>query len=531
MTLITRQGKGSKISAQEMDSNMDYLEQNNTINIVEIASQIGPFDEDKVNYINKIEITENKTLYRGVLYGESESPISEIILKYNNSANSQLDIDLEYGDSYYFSGDLIYEGNGEHQITRLTSFLEYRPSLNGLGNAWGFSGGFNSGVHTIKIQPDGKMLAGGVFTIYGGDGHNRIIRLNFDGSVDSSFWIGDGFNNTVTTIQLQSDGKILVGGSFTQYNNITRNRIVRLNSDGSIDNTFSIGTGFNGQVTSIAIQSDGKILVSGQFGNYNNLSSTGFMVRLNTDGSVDNTFSIGTGFSAFVQTIRLQSDGKILVGGAFTSYNGTSINRIARLNSDGSIDNTFSIGTGFADNFLMTIEIQSDGKLLIGGTFTSYNGTSSNRIVRLNSDGSRDNIFNVGAGFNSTVSTIQLSSDGKVFVGGEFSEYDGVTRNKFAVLNSNGSLDNNMVINFGTSTVNVILLKSDVTLFIGTQGGVTKRIYNYNNNSYMNIPTSLGSSVNSPGTLDVSLEGKLTLLPRYSTKKFILDFNLIQIKN
>ena len=104
------------------------------------------------------------------------------------------------------------------------------------------------------------------------------------------------------------------------------------------------------------------------------------------DGSIDNTFEIGTGFNDITRATKTQTDGKIIVGGVFTSYNGTGRNRIVRLNTDGSIDNTFSIGTGFdsaINSNVDSIEIQNDGKIIVTGPFTSYNGNARNRIVRL----------------------------------------------------------------------------------------------------------------------------------------------------
>ena len=530
MTLITRQGKGSRISTQEMDDNMDYLEQNSIINITGITSQIGPFDEDKINYINKIEVTENKTVYKGVLYGEHESPMSEIILKYNDSVNNQSDIDFEYGDSYFLSGDLIYKRNEEYEIVKFETGLRYNPSTSGtFDGSFNIGNGLNGRVNAIQVQSDGKVLVGGEFTQYSGVFHNRIMRLNFDGSTDSSFWFGDGFNNSVISIQIQSDGKLLMGGDFSSYDNVSRNRITRLNSNGSIDNTFNIGTGFNGRVETIQIQSDGKILVGGTFSSYNGTTSNK-IIRLNSDGSVDNTFNIGTGFNSDVISIQIQSDTKILVGGEFTEYNGTTSNKIIRLNSDGGIDNTFNVGTGFNDD-VETIQIQSDGKILVGGLFTEYNGTTSNGLIRLNSDGSVDDTLYIGTGFDGSVLTIQIQSDGKILVGGGFQGYSGTTSNHITRLNSDGSIDDT----FGggcDSDVYVILLKSDVTLFVGGDfsNNFGKMSADYQGERWTLLSSFFGDSL-SYSVLDVNSEGKLTLLLRINTEKFILDFNLTQIKN
>jgi uncharacterized delta-60 repeat protein len=294
-------------------------------------------------------------------------------------------------------------------------------SVGSLDESFIYGSGFNAIVNTIQIQSDGKILVGGNFTEYDNTGANRIIRLNSDGSIDETFVYGSGFNDEVVTIAIQSDGKILVGGAFAQYDGTLSNYIIRLNSDGSVDNTFSVGTGFNSTVLTISIQSDGKILVGGVFTSYKGTGAKN-IIRLNSNGSIDNTFVYGTGFNVLVRIIQIQSDGKILVGGDFQDYDGIPAYKIIRLNPDGSIDNTFINGSGF-NSIVNTIQIQSDGKILVGGNFTEYNGTVTNYIIRLNSDGSIDNTFNVGAGFNAAVLTISIQSDGKILIGGNFNSY------------------------------------------------------------------------------------------------------------
>jgi uncharacterized delta-60 repeat protein len=190
--------------------------------------------------------------------------------------------------------------------------------------------------------------------------------LNSDGSRDTGFVTGTGFNSTVEAIAVQSDGKILVGGFFTTYDGVTQNRITRLNSDGSRDTGFVIGTGFNSTVNVIALQSDGKILVGGSFTLYNGGAEI-YITRLNTDGSRDTGFVTftSTGFSSTVRVIVVQPNGKILVGGDFTSYKGVTRRRIAILNTDGSspteLDN---VNEGSPYNFVMTTANVSDSTAL-----------------------------------------------------------------------------------------------------------------------------------------------------------------------
>jgi uncharacterized delta-60 repeat protein len=184
---------------------------------------------------------------------------------------------------------------------------------------------------------------------------------------------------------LQPDGKVLAGFDPADTSNTLA--VARYLTDGALDGSFAPAGIFKpgGMVNVIVVQPDGKIIAGGDF---RSINSTGYhrIVRLNGDGSIDNTFAEGAGFDSTVTDIRRQPDGKLLVAGYFTSYNGTARNRIARLNSDGSLDHNFDVGTGF-NELVQTIALQQDGKVLAGGMFTGYNGTGRNRIARLlNSD-------------------------------------------------------------------------------------------------------------------------------------------------
>ena len=334
-----------------------------------------------------------------------------------------------------------------------------QSSAGSINTSFVYGTGFGTGVYpivySIAIQSDGKTLVGGGFTDYNGIPANRIIRLNSDGSVDASFVYGTGFgtniNRWVQTIAIQSDGKILVGGTFLDYNGTSANKIIRLNPNGSIDNSFIYGTGFGSglftTVRSIAIQSDGKIVVGGNFSQYKGVSSNN-IIRLNTDGSKDTSFVIGSGFNNNVNSIAIQSDGKILLGGVFTDYNGTPANNIIRLNTNGSIDTSFVYGTGF-DNNVYSVVMQSDSKILIGGEFNNYNGISANKIIRLNPNGFIDTSFVYGTGFDNNVYSIVIQSDGKILIVGDFINYNGIDTNNIIRLNADGLIDNSFVYGLG----------------------------------------------------------------------------------
>ncbi|MEO8589330.1 MAG: T9SS type A sorting domain-containing protein [Flavobacteriales bacterium] len=302
--------------------------------------------------------------------------------------------------------------------------------------------GTNDHVSTTAIQSDGKIVIGGNFTSYNGTPRNRIARLNDDGSLDATFDPGPGANDYVSTTAIQSDGRIVIVGNFTSYNGTPRNHITRLNADGSVDATFDPGVGTDGEyppIYSTAIQSDGRIVIGGDFTSYNG-TPRNRIARLNADGSLDATFDPGAGASSSVFMTTIQSDGRILIVGDFGYYNGTPRHQLARLNTDGSLDVTFDPGAG-PDYIVTRAAIKSDGRIIIGGHFTAYNGTPMNSIAGLNVDGSLDVTFDPGAGANQRVSTIAIQSDGRIVIGGYFTSFNGTSRYRIARLNADGSLD------------------------------------------------------------------------------------------
>ena len=346
------------------------------------------------------------------------------------------------------SGPVYKTGDTQTQATLFSNPLFVNPLLSGstpftagtvdysfpAGGGYEVDG-FDGAIYHIIVDANGKYLLGGNFGNYYYNGNQTyspyLIRLNSDGSVDESFNItnnwdcfGGGFNGTVYTLELQSDGKILVGGSFTYYDNggncYNYNRIIRLNDDATRDLSFNVGYGFDSDVYDIHIQPDGKILVGGDFTVYNGVSAYK-LIRLNSNGSVDSSFSIGN-FDSYVNVIELQSDGKILVGGYFTSYSSITQNYITRLNTDGTLDTTFQIGVGFNDE-VYTIALQSDGKIIVGGYFDVFDNNQlfGGHIVRLDSNGTLDTLF--GYGTDGPVHSLAIQSDGKILAGGYISDF------------------------------------------------------------------------------------------------------------
>lgn len=304
-------------------------------------------------------------------------------------------------------------------------------------------------VYAVAVQPDGKIVTGGVFTTYNGDAaaSDYVMRLNADGTRDTGFnTAGVGANSTVYAVAVQPDGKIVIVGSFINYNGdaAASDFVMRLNADGTRDLTFNAGgTGANDIVYCVALQPDGKIVIGGGTSYDGDAAASDYVMRLNGDGTRDTTFNNGgAGANSGVFALAIEPDGKIVIGGNFVSYNGNAAGRLARLNADGTRDTTFNAGGSGADGTVLALAIESDGKIVIGGNFTSYNGDAVGGIARLNSDGTRDTTFNAGsAGANGLVHAVAVQPDGRVVIGGDFTTYNGNAAGRIARLNGDGTRD------------------------------------------------------------------------------------------
>ncbi len=324
----------------------------------------------------------------------------------------------------------------------------------------GFNPELDRRVEAIAIQPDGKILVGGYFTEIEGEPRYRIARLNHDGSLDLSF--NPFANGPILAIVVQPDGKILVGGSFTSIGGYLRNNIARLHPDGSLDLSFSLSA--NSWVDTFAIQPDGKILVGGRFTELGGLTRNR-IARLHPDGVLD--FHFNPSANDRVLAFAVQPDGKIVVGGLFTELEGQTRNYIARLNPQGDLDMSFYPHID-ANARVSALALQEDGKIILGGDFTRLGLNSRSRIARLNSNGFLDTSFNPGLGVDQYVRTLALQPDGKILIGGNFNSVDGQDYGKIARLENDGSLDEDFNVSIDW-TVNVftIALQPDNKILLG----------------------------------------------------------------
>ena len=373
---------------------------------------------------------------------------------------------------------------------------------------------FNGGV--LAIQADGKVLIGNSCgsTSFGG-----VSRLTTAGAVDATFNVGTGANGSaVQTIVLQTDGKIIIGGQFSSFNGQARNGIVRVNGNGTVDTTFVPSTAFS--TKAVAVQPDGKIIIARDSG----FAGINSVYRLNADGTNDASFNAnqtqvgdinalaiapdgniyeggrmqisGANFSvvfkpflrltaigvidaafdpyvaspslsAGINNIIAQPDGKILVAGEFNEVNRQARRALVRFNADGSLDATFNLGanTGIFNGTITAMILQTDGKIVVA---SSLPNVAADRLQRLNADGSRDASFNVPLDTDGEVRFLALQPDGRILVGGTFTTIGGQSRpGHLARINTNGSVDAfNPIFNSPSIIIASLLSQSDGKILV-----------------------------------------------------------------
>jgi hypothetical protein len=345
-------------------------------------------------------------------------------------------------NKYYIGGDFTtYSGTTTPTGITKNRFIVLN-SDGSIDNTVEIGDGFNNTIRTISFD-NTKILIGGQFTTYSGVTYNRIIKLNSNGSIDNTFQIGNGIQagaNAVLNFLKTADNGYIVTGDFETYSGITKGNIVKIFNNGEIDSTFKMGVGVddaNDVINSISIDSSDRILVAGRFSTYSGLTVNNIF-RINSDGSIDNTFPLN-GTNNSVSNVDIDSDGNIYLAGVFSSYSGITYDNLVKLKSNGYPDESF-INYGFSGT-INSIKTQTNNKLLVGGSITSYSGISVNGLVRLNSNGDFDHTLNINDGFNfgSIVRVIETIGNDKIIMGGTFSTYNNELARNIVLISSGGT--------------------------------------------------------------------------------------------
>jgi uncharacterized delta-60 repeat protein len=382
---------------------------------------------------------------RGICWNTTGSPTISDNKKVDTLLNGSISnriFDLKPNTKYFFrmfatnSVGTVYSSELSYTTNKLNSCFT-NPLI------------FNSNVSEIEIQNDGKILIAGSFSEINRKEQTSLVRLNKDGTIDNTFNFSIDnsiYDRNIYDLKLQGDKIILLLRSVASF----QSSIIRLNSNGSIDKTFYTGLPSPaGSTTNINILPNNKIIIVGGLTSYNGVAIKG-IICLNSDGTVDNNFNTGTGFDIRpIQALALPT-GKILIGGAFSTYNGLPVSNLIRINADGSIDNTFT--SNIKNNIIDRISYNT----LINKIYVNYYSSASfGNFVRLNLDGSQDNTFAAGSlspnsGNSKAISNIVYQQDGKIIVHGSYVAYNGIGfTNNLVRLNSDGKIDNTFDIGKG----------------------------------------------------------------------------------
>ena len=334
----------------------------------------------------------------------------------------------------------------------------------------GFDPNANNRVDLIAVQPDGKVISAGIFSAVGGTNQAGLARLNPDGSVDTSFrppQIFGGFA-PVRAVAHQEDGRIIIAGYFRTPAPFSRTNIARLMPDGGVDTNFVADT--DNTTTSLLLTSDGKILVGGFFRNVNGESRQG-IVRLESDGRIDTNFTVTA--NQGIQAMVRQPDGKIVLSGQFTRFGDQLRNNLARLNADGTVDLAFDAGAALKpspNDGVHSLALQANGGILAAGFFFNTNELGRRNLLRFFPDGTLDSLF---PAITNWVRTVLVEPDGHIVVAGVFQNFAGEPRTHLARLRPDGAVAASLapVITGGggpqTVSLSSIALQSDGKIIVG----------------------------------------------------------------
>ena len=566
-----------------------------TFNPMDIGFNQG-FGADNVVYASAVQ-TDGKVIIAGDLQSINLTPLEIARLNTNGSVDTSFhppgnyisavnDLKIQNDGKIIVAGDFIIDefGLGHRDISRLN--VDGSPDSSFQLNFF-----INGSISNVLIQPDGSMIIAGNFQLSSGSQvRHHIARILPNGSLDTTF-ISSGTDYQVPSIALQTDGKILLGGAFTVVNGSSFYCLARLNSDGSLDASFPTNLGVAGQVKDVAVQSDGKIVVAGSFtsfngSNYENMfrlfpdgtvdtsfdlsallgtsvgvsrvsvqpddkilmviesevitpgfpsTTTNALVRLNPDGVEDSTFTELTGIPR-IYSLSVQPDEKIIIGGAFPRVRGVYKNNIARLEANGLLDLDFNRLTGLGGSGLCSV-LQPDGKFIVAGNFLTVNSVNYGGIVRLESNGDVDTSFQDSEIGYPWIRAMELLSDGKILIVGDFYNYQGFICPKIARLHPNGSVDTTFISPFQnySGTIYALSLQQDGKIVVGgdfnnTNSSQFKKIARLLPNGSFDMSFNSGIAPNEKIlTTAVQSDGKIIIGGQFTIVNGMFRFGLARL--
>jgi uncharacterized delta-60 repeat protein len=448
---------------------------------------LDPFDPSPNNYIGAIAMqADGKILVAGAFRGTNSiggqardyiarlDPLTGAADSFNSNPNDYVGLIKLQSD-----GKILVVGAFQNIGGQQRNYVARLDPVTGLADSFN-PNPINGGVFVIAVQADGKILIGGNFTSIGGQARNNLAR------VDPATGLADSFNpnpnGDVNGIIAQPDGKILVYGYFGTIGGQTRYAIARLDAASGLADSFNSNVGVGSNVYAMALQPDGKVVVGGYFqgagigGQVRSAIArldpiTGLADSFDPHASIagfSRSVSTATGFMpAHVDTVVLQADGKVLLGGYFDALSpngGTAIRRvlIARVENDGLADRTLDLN--LIGQNIHASAVQPNGKVVIGGSFSSVLGVARNNIARLKTDGTLDPDFDPNA--SGEVDAVMVQADGKILIGGAFTSIGGQTRNYLARLDPTtgaaDSFDSN-----ANDRVNAIAAQTEGKILVG----------------------------------------------------------------
>lgn len=492
-------------------------------------------DISRINLDGTIDTTFNS---RGFNITIPLSSTSENIRKGVTSAILQPDGKIVISGSFK-----IYNNNFVNNILRLDEFGSFDTTFyGGLDNASTETDGlYQTFINKMHYTTENDIIAVGHFNTYNDIATDNMVRIDNNGQKNPTFNnICRGFNGSVECITQTNSGKIIIGGSFRAYNGVAKDRIVQLNQDGSLDTSFNVLTHTflenDLQANEILAQPDGKIVI-GSNGRFVNGIKLGAVVRLNLDGSIDTNFNSMSSENTYgtrgsCTSIALQPDGKILVAGTVYYTNNTN-RKLLRLNADGTLDNTFTFGPLNVLQSITKIIIQPDGKILVLGLVDTY----KSKVIRVLDNGVLDETFTMASSlFFHQNKNLYMSMDnsGKIIL---ISDSFGNNNYRIFRMNNDGSLDTTF--NFTTLTphtygrfaANAILPNDKI--IIGVPGTIDqKRIKQFNSNGSLDTTFDIGTGFN--GNINVFYmqpNGGLLVGGTFKSFQGVTERSLVRLTN